>query len=554
MAKLATCPGCTTQLALPEDATLSDRARCPRCHEEFLLMETVQFSIPTAEILSRPEPQVFSPTDTVSPTSYTPAPDPYAPPDVDYEHSAASYGSPSDAIESTSETELTSEPLPASATLSDWEARLKRAIAGDVDDQPATKPTFEFSNLTPPETRPTEPVTYEPQDFSVPDTDLLPEAQPTSEEFRNDWSAEDSFKEEEEATVKFAGDQTVSDGIGPEFPQLAHDQDIPPAIRTDATTSRKKRKRSPLRTLLSASLGVVGIPLGLYALLWLRGPAGDMLHIAQYLPSFMLPSEFHEPNLNDSTELLVEESTDETADAAEPDETEQTLAGTEAESEEVAEAVPLVREDTAVAPASAELPAYQGPTFDPVDPAEFNKLLTTAQQAAPMLSEGDLKTKESVASKGQAYMALARMADKGAFLNQPGHTAADTAKALAAEQLLESTLREEIARRDIPQIALRWWQYAQRPSPGIVLVGEVKRLQETDAGTLVFVSLGEDAVAPEIPVLVSRANYREGEVIGIAGSIEPNPQDRLPAIGSTVGPVVIAHTSFPLAVAGESPN
>jgi hypothetical protein len=548
MAKLATCPGCTTQLALPEDATLSDRARCPRCHEEFLLMETVQFSIPTAEILPSAEPQTFNPTDTLNPTSYTPTHDPYTPADAAYQSPASNYESASESIQSTPEPEPAAEQPSASATLSDWEARLKRAIAGGADEttirDATNRPSFELTHLTKPESRPVEPVAYEAEDYSVPDADLIP-ATPSAE-IPNDWSAERSYSEEdEEPTVKFAGDQTISSLSS--IPQPDDDEKSSPAVRTDTTPSLKKRKRSLLRTLASASLGVVGIPLGLYALLWLRGPEGDMLHVAQYLPSFMLPSGFDEPEFDHSPTLLVEESAQD--DTAERGETEQAISNespNETPYEEVADAEPIIHEDAAVAPASAELPTYQGPTFEAVEPAEFSELLLAAQQTAPQLSEGDLETKESVASKGQAYMALARLADKMSFLSQSLPTTAGIASAQAAENLFETMLSNSIVQRDIPQIALRWWQYADRPSRGIVLVGEVKRLRSTDAGTIAYLSLGVDSVTPDIPVLMWRADYQEGDMIGIAGSIEPNPAERLPAIDSTSGPLVIAHTSFRL--------
>lgn len=536
MAKLATCPGCTTQLALPENATLSDRARCPRCHEEFLLMETVQFSIPTAEILTCPEPETFSPTDTVNPTSYIPATDPYAPSAPDDGYTASSYEPSSESIESTTEPEPAS--LPTNATLSDWEARLKRALAGSTDDRSATRPSFELKDPILSEAELKEPATYEPQEFSVDDADLIPAAE------QDDWSARGFLQEEEEPTVKFASDQTISDHL--EESQFDDDQEIPPTIRTDLTAPRKKRQRSPLRTLASIGMGAVGIPLGLYALLWLRGPAGDMLHIAQYLPSFMLPSEFQKPDFGNSTGYLVEESTAGSTNAVEPVEAEQVLADNESQPEEIDDAEPLIREDAAVAPASAELPTYQGPTFDPVDATEFRVLLTAAQQAVPSLSEGDLKTKESVASKGQAYMVLARLAEKMSFLSQSLTTPADMTSAKAAEELITNTLHDEIVRRDLPQIALRWWQYAQRPSPGIVILGEVKKLQTTDAGTIAYISLGLGEATTEIPVLMWRTDSQAGDIIGVAGSIEQNPHDRLPAIDASLGPIVIAHTSFPL--------
>jgi hypothetical protein len=516
-------------------------------------METVQFSIPTAEILPPPEPEVFSPDETLSPTTYSPASEPYRSeassceqPDPTYESTAEPLGY------SSPEQESTPEPLPTSATLSDWEARLKRAIAADVDDspptEPASKPSFEFTHLKPPETNPEDAVTYEPQDFSIPDADLVPDSKLQSVASQSDWSAENSYQDEEEPTVKFTADQTVSNVVLADLSQNARkwpDEETSVSIRTNTIPS-KNRKRSPLRTLVSASLGVVGIPLGLYALLWLRGPAGDMLHIAQYLPSFMLPAEFSELGASEADEQLVQQSP--TDDQSEP---EDAIASNDSEAEPTADDEPQMREDTNVAPASAELPTYQGPTFALVDAAEFNDLLTAAQQVAPQLSTGDLKSKESVATKGQAYMALARLADKSSFLIQPGHSAEDTVTAQLARQLLQTTLRNEVVQRDLPQIALRWWQYAERPSPGIVLFGEVKRVQTTDAGAIVFVSLAADTVTPEIPVLVASTDLTEGETIGVAGTIEPNLDQRVPAINASLGPVVIAHYSFSLGDAEE---
>src|SRR5690606_20414017 len=140
------------------------------------------FSIPTAEILACSEPETFSPTDTVNPTSYIPATDPSPPSASDDGYPAPSYEPSSESTESTAEPEPTS--LHANATLSDWEARLKRAIAGDADDQPAAKPSFEFSAPALSEVEPEELVTYEPQEFSVDDADLIPAAVD-----QDDWSA-----------------------------------------------------------------------------------------------------------------------------------------------------------------------------------------------------------------------------------------------------------------------------------------------------------------------------------------------------------------------------
>ncbi len=526
MAKLATCPSCTTQLALPEKATLSDRARCPRCQEEFLLMETVQFSIPEAELLPPVEPEVESIAPSICEDEYAP---------TTFARETAS-----DAEDSAEAPEP--ETLPVSATpstqktLSDWEARLKRAIAADVDDVPledeSTLPQFEFRNLTTKAPAAKTESIPETQDYAVPDDDLFPRTIAKPSPQRDEWSPEEAYAPEEYSL----DDEPVIDSYA------EHDAEEPePVIAFNVQTGsapRNKRKRSVLRTLVSAGLGIVGIPLGLYALLWLRGPAGDVLHVAQYVPSFMLPASFDKPDFDPSRDQLAEQPATPSIDDNE---------ALVADENKLPEAEPLVRDDPAVAPASAEEPVYRGPIFAPVNASEFNELLAAAEPVAAQLGTGDLKSKESVARKGQAYMALARLGDRSSYLNWPGHTPEEMTKTLLAKQLFETTLRDEIVRRDLPQIALRWWQYAERPSPGIVLTGRVERLETTAIGTIAFVSLSTEPVAPEIPVLVGNAEHREGEQIGIVGSIMTNPQEQMPALEVTTYPLVIAHFSFPLA-------
>jgi hypothetical protein len=534
MAKLATCPGCTTQLALPEEATLSDRARCPRCQEEFLLMETVQFSIPTAEILPPVEPDVESVAPMASEDEFLPEP------------FARETASDVESVPEVSEPER----LPVSATLSDWEARLKRAIAADVDDEDSSAETLPiFSERASTKFQPVS----ELEDFAVADADLLPESNYSPSPNVDAWSPKDAYESAEKPTVKFTTDQTITDVVASE--QETPVEVGPLSVRTDSTPP-KKRKRSALRTLASASLGVVGIPLGLYALLWLRGPAGDVLHVAEYIPSFMLPASFAGLEENISPTQLAEQPEPDTAEGAGALATNKSDAELDGPSEldrppELEDAEPLMRDDPAVARASAEQPIYRGPTFALVNPPEFAGLLAAAEQLAPQIATGDLNSKESVAQMGQAYMALARLADKSAYLNQPGLTPEETTKALLAKQLFETTLRQDNVMRDLPQIALRWWQYDKRPSPGMVLTGRVERLQTSDAGTIAFLSLGSEQIAPAIPVLIGNANHASGELVGVVGSIVANPQDQLPALDPTQGPVVIAHFSFPLAAAPQ---
>lgn len=515
MAKLATCPSCTTQLALPEAATLSDRVRCPRCGDKFLLMETVQFSIPEAELLvpDSQEETVAESIDTEDPTP----------------------------IFSDVESDRFSEPadstLPAmSATLSDWEARLKRAINTDLDDDTPTKPeaisSFGSRELAS-EIDASKLLTSPQEDFEVSDSDLYapPESTLLS---RQPWSADEAYHDE--PIVEEVASYTEAES--------AFEQPVNPSALIDVEASslgfrRPKKKRSLLRTAVSASLGVVGIPLGLYALLWLRGPSGDVLNIARFVPSFMLPSSFSEPKFGGAEEVLVSDPLpqDKGVVIAEADTHEETSIDTPQSQ---------VHDDPAVAPASATESIYRGPKFSLVVADEFSTLLKQAQQVAENLGAGDLKSKESVASKGQGYMALAALAEKCSFLNQPRLTPEETALTQSAKQLFETTFSNEIAKRDLAQIALRWWQYVDRPNSGMIFTGKVERLQDTSAGWLAFLSLGSDPIAPEIPVLFRSAEFQVGEELAIVGNILANPQEQLPDLDANLDSVVIAQHSFTL--------
>ncbi len=535
MAKLATCPSCTTQLALPEQATLSDRARCPRCQDEFLLMETVQFSIPEAEILPPREAEPETPAAAV----------------VDDEYSAALFTREThDDDSSESPATPAAEPLSASAPLSDWEARLKRAIADDAvaDDEPQSvetkRPSFDFGSST---RKATSSERFaEPEEYEVSDEDLFPKAEsprPSAEPV--------AYTSEEASPPEGDGSEAWEDSATVErlAPEIETDREVAFDVQT-STKLRTKRQRSLVRTLASASLGVVGIPLGLYALLWLRGPAGDMLQVAQYLPSFLLPASFAEPDFGLSDQQIVKQPLPPVVEEA-PVEKE-LIAEAREVATDVPDAEPLVREDAAVALASAEEPAYRGPALSLVSPQEFSELFATALEVANQLSEGDLSTRESVSSKGQAYMSLARLAEKSSYLNQPGLAPDETTKALSAKRLFSNVLADPVVQRDLPQIALRWWQYADRPNSGMIFTGKVERIEETPAGPLAYVSLGSTNAVPEVPVLIGQANHAVGDEIGVVGKILPQPQETLPDFDPTLEAVVIDFYSFPMTAAPAS--
>ncbi len=518
MAKLATCPGCTTQLALPEEATLSDEARCPRCGDEFPLMEVVQFSIPTAELIPASDrskcsevaewaanTMVQEPLDVRTPVQESTA--------VDEAEIDEVQAAPPERAES----DLT-------ATLSDWEARLKRAIS---DTQPSESP----ESLS--EGEISEPVELERgsarksndslQDFSFPHEDLEPQGDSEPAPEATPWAAVETEEfdfDSAEPTVKTTSDHTVVHLAAPTTPDLEIDT-------TDQLTSPKKSTHSLSRTLLSASLGLIGIPLGLYALLWIKGPAADVAHLADYLPRVMLPASMQTPlpNLQEGEAELAQEESE-----ASPSQDEQ--------------AMPPLVTDPEVQPATAEVPVYSGPRFALVESEEFHRLLTAAAEAAPELASGDLADQAIKKRKGHAYITLCRLADKCSFMNQPGLTVEDADQVAEAQELLEAFFTNPHVLADLPLIAGPWWEFEARPSAGAVLAGRVERVESTAAGSLARIRLGESGAL--VPVLIGGNAPRLGAQIGIVGSIVNDAPTTIPALSGVANPIVVAHFLLPI--------
>ncbi len=574
MAKLVTCPECTTQLALPEAASLSDRACCPRCGAKFALMESVQFSIPTAELLP-PETEVESELDetpdvgaeTVELPDFssltldsflskatrdliTPVPA------VDNFSSSA----PSTWEQPAREPTVPAMENEAQASLADWQARLRRAIdagqiAEDYVPEYADESSPDVSTLQASPTASAQKELLSSQnEFEVADADLLPASTPPSESVpqMRSWTfpqsesvdtheefAEDGYESEDSLDADEVSTRSLD-----EFQHAAAPiQVIAPDSLDTPRVAKPRPRRTPkmIATLASFGLGAIGIPLGLYALLWLKGPAGDVVHLADYLPQFMLPPAMRTTEL-DSAENL----------AGTP------IVGGKSPSEQ--EELPLVAgtvagqtdpdqftiADPAVEPATAEQPVYRGPTFDLVAGAEFEDLLEVAQKAAAEFAEGTLSDKATMSRKGHAYIELCRLAGKCSFLNQPGRTAEESAASLAAEQMFQAVLSPASVRSDLSLVASRWWIYGERPNDGILLVGRITRVQETAAGNLAYLSLEGELADKEIPVLLGTSSRSLGTLVGVVGSIASEPGKLVPALEDLPLPIVVGHTSITL--------
>jgi len=480
MASLATCPQCAKQLAIPEGASSDDRAQCPECDATFLLSNAFQTSLPIARILEPIE---------ASQTAEVPEPPPLE------TAGNSSYDIPT-ATSNTNDLDggQPSSKAPSVASLASWESRLKNAIERDeteLKDQNNTVETL----VTKPR-------------FPSPDFEFDLDPSP----------AEESLETENESS-------TEAEPIAAEFAVTAEESEL--TARLNALPAKRSRGFSPLR--LAAVLigpGFVGVVVGLYALLWIKGPSGDLLNLAQYLPEAVLPAMPVSSEFNASKE------------ATPPTVAEDLLVAKSPPDEEQLEAEPAdIHRDEEVRMAVAEQPAPQALR---ALPDIFGELLAAARTAMPALIEGDLSTNDAVSRKGKAYMAVCQLAQQFEAIRLPGLDAKSQAEAASAQELFDSVAANSSALSDLASITSRWWGYESRPNEGIFVVGRIRDTQPMGGRTLCYVMLDEPAAATIIPVLLDQPPGRDGDRVVVVGSIVVEPRNNLPNFIINMPQVVVA--------------
>jgi len=517
MAKIATCPKCAAQLGLPDSATLTDRVACPECQADFLLAETIQIALPVARVLA--------PTEALA-TAARPEPSKSADPPP-------------------------AAPKSSTAPKS-WETRLKKAIATDATDpeEPVTQspPSFEFELdlKTPAEAE--EPSTAK-RELDLPKS--LSQNPPGGVQRSGSFEQSDGFEAcskeipssaHKVKTVKskpadepnIASKKTLADfaaiaaskTIEMEMPAV-----VSPALErpvkkiaavveptpTDFSPAEVDRPQRVLPAPLHRRVVKRGFPkvaafvvgpvlggiLGLSGLLWLRGTP---------LAEVRLPVE------ENSMSMAARELMKPQAPLKRP-----------------------VKLDDAVQPATAYQPLATHTTLN-----EFNALVDAAGEALPQILSGDLSEPELVRRKGQAYMALCRLAEHFDFARQPGLAPPVLAKIQQAEQLYRQLSNDAGVRQQLSHIASRWWEYEQRPSQGIFLTGQIQKTQiqqmkPAGTATLCWVRLTESQV---VPVLLKHSRYQTGDSIGVVGKVVGSPSKSLANFGVDLAKIVEAEYSY----------
>jgi hypothetical protein len=102
-----------------------------------------------------------------------------------------------------------------------------------------------------------------------------------------------------EFAAGFANDENAeidSNAGSDERPQINLVADSDSAEGKGSKQRGRRRQRSFARSLILTVVGgLLGLGVGYYGLLWLRGPSADILQVAQFLPKAVLPASFDRP-------------------------------------------------------------------------------------------------------------------------------------------------------------------------------------------------------------------------------------------------------------------
>jgi len=550
MTQLTTCPSCGLQLLLAPEAPDTGPAECPHCQAEFALEEVVRKTLSFAKLQSVAEethpatevtPQRPRLSDTLG--------------DLSLDSILGNQG------------EFEVGKAPASdqrnaETLASWESRLKRAMGESNPEaqnapenvSPETPPSLDEPVPTAEENRAEADRPTEVPKFSYPTFD-----DPTFDDLEDE--PDEDVSSELPAFVPAVGN-APSGEVGDELAgaeesvsdDAAVESDGRDEIQLDTTSRRKPKRRSTKRKVFSLAaslvLGAVGIPLGLYALLWIKGPAADHFQIAGYLPNSLLPPSMQTATSDEAPLANADNSTGRSAARnllagnlqAEPEEPESLAADTQPQE---AAAPPVMRDDQ-VQVAAAELPTSEPPIIEAktgaISAREFEELIDAAQLALPALVEGDLSTKENVARKGHAYMTLCHLAEKWSAVEVDDARRGRLAD--EAREVFASVARNSALQDDLALIASRWWSHDGRPTSGYFLVGRVERVELTDLGKIGFLAVGNASNSTTIPILWNELPGRPGDQIAVVGAIVVPTAEQVSMLPAGMEQVVVVHEAF----------
>ncbi|BBO30927.1 hypothetical protein [Lacipirellula parvula] len=361
----------------------------------------------------------------------------------------------------------------------------------------------------------------------------------------------------------------------PEHEQWTSDEEFDELERT--VPIRRKRP-SVVKTLVGVvGGGFIGIFLAGYALLWLKGPDGDLLGIAKLLPASMLPGaaapasqeplsiaddRLPAPAPVDAAPLAeaaaplqpLGESKLEFADEPQPPAGDELAA---ADAPAATEAQPLtppatIHRDEAVMPTAAA-EAIHWPTTPIVGELKGVKLfsvtdlgdhIASADAAHRTFLAGDLARKEDVAAMGQAYIELCKLAERFTLTDPKDFGNDLVTKQMAAKLIFRGAVGDPARRNDLAMIAGRWLEHARRPNQGVLLLGRVTDLQPQGQWTEYTIETPLGSTVSVNKVLMDKIDFKFGDEVAVVGAIVADPSQAIAGYTGDAKQVVVAGFAF----------
>jgi hypothetical protein len=353
-----------------------------------------------------------------------------------------------------------------------------------------------------------------------------------------------------------------------DYGESAHD--LPPALPPQRGG---RRQRSALRTMVGAVVGApVGLAIGYLLFLWWKGPNGDFLQAAKYIPAKLLPSSFAaaplrdesvarsrpetvadnvpEPTSKDSAAVPASfetpirplanpsatgednrDATSSSATAAKPDSVTPAATG---QHEPRRFAAP-----NAASLAGDEAHIVGAPLFTV---AEFAATLAQAQKAQSGLVTGDLSDPALRREKGMSYAKLCDLAQIVTFCDDA--SAGDRLNELHrdADEVFQTVLATAHTRDEVAQIASIWIGSPHRQHGGVFLAGTIHG--GDIAGDTYEYQLSTEA-GGDLKLLLPRPLDTHvaaaGHPVGIVGSIVDNPASKISGYTGSSAHVIWVH-------------
>jgi len=323
-----------------------------------------------------------------------------------------------------------------------------------------------------------------------------------------------------------------------------------------------------------AAGGVVGTIGAIYILLYLLGPEGDLLQIAQYLPSAVLPASFQtateqvvvtpSPPIDaapgdesanvpagyveeaaapsESENVTSEEPTDETAvePSAEPSDDERYAAEpSPLEDEPAAEPIAEEKPQAAVTPQ-----LLHGPLFTV---EQLSTALEAGKGAQERLMAGDLSDESVRRTKGMSYAKLCDLAEALTFVDRSAPSIESEDAISGADQLFGETLGDPHTRDEVARIAPIWINSPHRGHGGIFLAGKVSGGQIEGEVYQYELALNDgDKLTLLMPEPLDPSVEVSNHPVGIVGSIVEKPAEQISGYSGTAERAIWVARAIPL--------